>query len=687
MRSLSAMVLILFGLGLAGPTASGAETRNVGIRILADEETRAISGWQAGISAAVSAVSKDFERLFGIRFFIEGFSGWPSEDSINSLDLLLDGLEAQAEKGNSDIVLAFTAQETPASSLRGYSLYKEGIILCLFTDDTPGLERILKHELGHMFGAVHIADPESVMGYFIRGEGFDALNAEAIRLNKDRTFNSIDFPLAKKSRRAATALYEKICAFNRSAAGRAKPPDLGPKNAAAPFSYEMRGIVGADGREESFFLDDAHFFLAQIRLEESEYEEALAACRAALKLNPENLETINLEGIIMRRQGRVAEAIQIYQKILESKPRSARFLYNLGIAMARTGDTERAMECYRKAVRTKPNFAEAYNNIGELCLRSGRLAEAEAAFGRAVALNASFALARSNLAEVYIRRGDFDKSLAEVTLALRLNPDLPGPHNVRGNLLHRRGLASEAAAEYLKAVELDPRYDKAYYNLGICRFEEGRIAEASDLFAKAIELRPGFPEAHASLGYCLLRSRKTEAGIAEIQAALKLGLVSAAAHLNMSYAYLQKEMTDAAVGEALRAIEIDPALAMAHNNLGIAYTKKGKTGEAVAAFRKAAELDPKYKDAFANLANLLVRLGKKDEALGLFLKALTIDQNDGALHNNIAVLYYGKADFEKAWDHAQRAKALGVQVDPGFLEEIKKKLRLALPGDVGSRRI
>jgi tetratricopeptide (TPR) repeat protein len=688
MRTVFKAFVLMFAVGVLGPGAAGAETRDVSIRVLADEETRAISGWQARISSLIGAVSSDFERLFGIRLVIGDYAGWASDDSLQTLDLLLDALEAQAEKRGCDTLLAFTAQKNLNSGLSGITLFKEGILLATLTDDLPGLERILKHEWGHMFGAAHIEDSESVMGFFIKGTGFDALNARAVKICKDRAFDGIDFPIRKSARKAAIEVYREICDFNEKAPARPSAPSLATvlKNAGVTVRQELQGVAGEGGRKNSFFLDDAYILLAQIHLEEKEYGDALAACHEALKLNPENLETKNLEGIIMRRQGRVEDAIHVYRKILEARPRSARFLYNLGIALARTGETEGAMDCYRRALRIKPNFVEAYNNSGELDLRAGRLGEAEAAFAKAVSLNASFALGHSNLAEVYARKNEYGKSQAEVTLALRLNPDLPGPHNVRGNLFHRQSRASEAVTEYLKAIDLDPAYEKAYYNLGICRFEEGRIPEASDLFSKAIELRPGFPEAHASLGYCLLMNRKTEAGIAEIQLSLKLGLVSAAAHLNLSYAYLQKNSADAAIDEALRAIAIDPALAMAHNNLGIAYTKKGETGEAVAAFGKAGELDPKYKDAFANLANLLMRLGKKDEALGLFLKASALDPNDGSLHNNIALLYYEKGAYDKAWGHAQKAKALGIAVDPGFLDELRKKLKLhglAAGGPVG----
>lgn len=681
MKAVPALLVLAAGLAAFGGDAGDGGLREVRVRVLADEEVRAEPGWRDRISSLMGAISGDYERLFGIRFVLRGFDGWPSDDSLGSLELLLDALDTTTSKEGCDALLALTAQKGLAAGTLGYSLYKEGIVLVLFAADTPGLERTLKHEWGHIFGGAHLADKGSIMNRLLLGSEFDALTSRAIRLSKARSFNGVDFPIPKESRGPAIELYREICDANLRALAAVRRRrgitaleaalDAAQYTESTPIS-SLRWGGGVRGRNAMFFLDDAHFLLAGIHLEEKEYDEAWKECLAALELNPRNLETMNLMGIIARRQGRIDEAIRTYEKVLGKNPRSARYLYNMGIAYAKKGDTGKAMDLYRRALELKPNFAEAWNNAGELELRAGRFGEAEEAFRKALAFNGGFALAHSNLAEVYVGKKEYDKSLAEIDLAVRLDAGLPFPYNVRGNLLFAQGKTAEAAAEYGQAIALDPGYEKAYYNLGICRFEEGRIAEALAHFSKAVELAPRFAEARASLGYCLLRTRKVDEGIAEVRRAQELGLVSAKTHLNLSYAFLLKNLPGEAAEEARRAIGLDPALAQAYNNLGIAYTKRGQVREAEGAFGKAVELDPLYKDAFANLAGLLAALGKRREALGNYLKALAIDPKDGVLHNNIAVLYFKEGSFDKARDHARKAMDLGVNVDPGFLDELKK---------------
>jgi tetratricopeptide (TPR) repeat protein len=660
-KAVPALIVLAAGLAAFGGEADRSGVREVRVRVLADEEVRAEPGWRDRVSSLMAAVSGEYERLFGLRFVLLGFDGWLSDDSLGSLELLLDALDATASKEGCDALLALTAQKGLAPGTLGYSLFKEGIVLVLFTGDAPGLERTLKHEWGHIFGGAHMADRKSIMNRLLLGSEFDALTSRAIRLSRDRTFNGVDFPIPKGSRRQAVDLYREICDANIRTV------------AAAAGSVADTAAAGVTVSGELRALDDAHFLLAGIHLEEKEYDEAWKECLAALELDPGNLETMNLMGIIARRQGRVDEAIRTYEKVLGGNPRSARYLYNMGIAYAKKGEAGKAMDLYRRALELKPNFAEAWNNVGELGLRAGRLGEAEEAFRKALAINGGFALAHSNLAEVYVGKKEYDKALAEIDLAVRLGSGLPFPYNVRGNLLFARGRTAEAAAEYAKAIAIDPAYEKAHYNLGICRLEEGGIADAMSHFSKAVELAPHLAEARAGLGYCLLQTRKVDEGIAEIRRAQELGLVSARTHLNLSYAFLLKNRPGEAVEEALRAIGLDPALAQGYNNLGIAYTNQGLTREAEEAFGKAVELDPGYKDSLANLAGLLAALGKRREAIGRYLEAIAIDPKDGVLHNNIAVLYFKEGAVDKAREHARKAVALGVKVDPGFLEELEKK--------------
>ncbi|MCJ7588084.1 MAG: tetratricopeptide repeat protein, partial [Candidatus Aminicenantes bacterium] len=541
-RAFRSVGLSLVILGAGAAPLRAFDQREIGVKLLADEEFRSAPDWRVRAESRIRSVSSDFERLFGIRFTVRRADAWISEPSLDGLDKIVRAADAGIDKEGCEILIVFTNQEGMGTAYTGYTLFKEGIIALLDRRLSPTGFGILKHELGHVFGAVHVPDPESVMDYFVQGNDFDARNREIIRLCRERAFNGVDFPLPRGNWEALAAIYETL--------GSAVQAALGGKDRTDRLKPGSRGATGPDGRMDPFHLDDPYLMLAQIRLEQKRFEETLEACRTALAINPDNLETRNLIGIARRRQGAIGDAVEIYGAILKKNPDQPKVHYNLGIALAKRGDLEEARAAYKRALALKPNFAEVHNNLGELALRNDKKEEAKAAFLKALENCPSFALARANLAEAYLLDKDRERALAEVRAALDSDPGLPSAHNVLGNILHDQGLTEEAVASYRRALELNPDYDKAYFNLGICLFDLDRIEEAASQFRKALELNARFAEAHASLGYCLLRDKKPDEGIREIRLAQELGFRSAKTHLNLSFAFLEKGMPAAAIAEA-----------------------------------------------------------------------------------------------------------------------------------------
>jgi tetratricopeptide (TPR) repeat protein len=671
------LAALLFVAGLS-PLRLFPQTRDIGAKIIGDEEFRKNPEWKLRAETCLNIASADFERLFGIRILVRKFEDWHSDRSAKSLETLADDLDAHFDKENFDVLLAFTAQGTLDKSYTGYSVFREGIILLKNTDDLPILAKTLEHELGHIFGAVHVADPSSVMDYFMQGDNFDSLNAQLIALHRERLFNTVDFPTPKKNRARAIGIYEQISHSIRNAIGQIKPEgDLHPAVQGILTQARIIGVRGEDGKRDPFYLDDAYVLLAQLCLETKEYDQAIEACQAALKINPKNLETQNIMGIALRRKGLVDEAIDKYRSILAEKPSHSRVFYNMGIAYAKKADLESAQSAYAKAIELKPNFAEAHNNLGELYLRLGKSEDAEKEFLCAITAGAEFPLAHSNLAEVYCRNKDFDKAKAEAEKAIAMNPELPDPYNILGNIDHQKGKTDEAIKKYRQALSLDPGYEKAYFNLGICYFDRDELGEAKKNILKALEINKNFPEAHASLGYCLLRENKIDEAIAEIKLGNSLGFRSAKTYVNLSFAYLQKGMIDQAIEEAERAIELDPGQATAFNNLGIAYAKKKLLQKAAEQFQRAIDVDPNSKEALFNLGSLMFQAGKLDQALEFYLTAAKLDPNNGGLFNNIAVVYFQKGEYPLAWKYAQKAQASGFRVQPAFLDELKGKIKIS----------
>ncbi len=647
-----------------GPPAEG--TRDVSVKIVADEEWRRDPGWAAKAEALLRATSAEFEPLFAIRLLPERTGAFESDDAVASMEALADALESKADKEGCDILVALTAQPNLSQGLLGYSIFKEGLVMIRASDDAAAFARTLKHEIGHLFGAVHVSNPASVMDVFLQGNAFDVLNREAIRLLRGRLFNTIDFPIPKPVRPRAIDLYTRICAVIGSADLQRKLDWLGGTG--------IRAVVSESGRRDTLELDDAHLLLAQILIEERRYDEAARACREGLQIHPDDLEGQNILGIIDRKQGRLDEAIQKYQAVLKADPRHPRVQYNLGIAYFKKGEYEPARKAYEKAIEVKPRSSEAHNNLGETLLRLGDVAGAEKELGLAVSLNPRFALAFANLADLALRQGDPAKARALLEKARELNAEIPSVWNIAGNLAFREGRPAEAVQHYRRALAIDPDYDKGYFNLGICQFETNDAAAARDNFRKAVSLNPNFAEAHASLGYCLIKEGRIDEGIDEILLAQKLGFRTAVTHLNLSFAYIAKKRLDEAIVEAGRALELDPSLAAAYNNLGIAYTKKGMIPEAEREFGRAIAADRSYREGWLNLGNLYYLTGKPGPALEHLLEAHRLGPEDGALCNNIAVLYFRKGEYRPAMEFAERAVAAGFKVDPAFLAEIRKKL-------------
>ncbi len=660
-------IAIFFFASFLGPGRLFSQTREISVKVLADEELREEPGWKDLTESCLSQVSSEFERLFGIRFRVIEFEDWTSNDRARSLETLAEELDARADKGRADILLAFTAQKNLDQSFFGYSLFKEGLVLSQYSANTSALVKTLKHEFGHLFGAVHVADAASVMDYFVQGSQFDSLNIQAVDLARERSFQTIDFPLPKKNRLKAIALYERICGDIRMSQTQGRSEE--------GITPAIRGVWGENWRDYTFYLDDAFLMLAHLHLENKDHDKTIATCQAALKINPANIETQNLMGIALRRKGLIEQAIEKYQDILRQKPGHPKVHYNLGIAYAKLGDLNAALSEYEKAIELKPNFTEAHNNLGEVQLRLGRIEDAEKELAQAVSLCSEYPLAHSNLAEVFCRKKDYKAAWAEAEKAIAMNPEIPDPYNIIGNIYHQQGRDEEAVKAYHKALSLDPGYEKAYFNLGICCFDEDRVGEAKKYFLKALEINRNFAEAHASLGYCLLREKNADQAIAEIERAQKLGFRPAKTHINLGAAYLQKGLIERAISEVEKALEIDPGSAMAYNNLGIAYMKKGMVKAAMDQFSKASQMDPKYKDPFFNLGNIYFQAGNLNQALDCYLQADRLGPNDGSLLNNIAVVYFEKAEYELSLSYVDKALAAGFKVHPDFLNELKKKIK------------
>jgi superkiller protein 3 len=137
----------------------------------------------------------------------------------------------------------------------------------------------------------------------------------------------------------------------------------------------------------------------------------------------------------------------------------------LGILLTKQGRIAEAIEQYRKAIELNPNRAEFYNNLGNLLAKQNQTDEAIEQFQKALEVEPDYAKAHYNLANILTAQGRWDEAIEHYQRALKQMPDSTHAHYQLGLALQSRGKFTAAIAQFQKVLELDPRHVTAQNNL------------------------------------------------------------------------------------------------------------------------------------------------------------------------------------------------------------------------------
>ena len=96
-----------------------------------------------------------------------------------------------------------------------------------------------------------------------------------------------------------------------------------------------------------------------------------------------------------------------------------------------------------------------------------------------------------------------------------------------------------------------------------------------------------------------------------------------------------------------------------------------QTDKAIDALIKAIELNPDIVQAWANLINAYIQQDAIAKAIETGKKLIEKAPDFSLGYNNLAVAYYHNHDYKKAIEHLDKAKELGFQVHPDFIETLE----------------
>jgi len=367
---------------------------------------------------------------------------------------------------------------------------------------------------------------------------------------------------------------------------------------------------------------EAQYYLGRIHLENGRYAQAVEPLENALKLKPDDADTISSLGVALSKSGKSAEAITYLMRVTALKRYIKEDFYYLGEAYANDRQWLKAAEVFKQGADLRGIDANGYFYWATMLFNADKLDEAFDGYGktRSVDHSVSHSGTFRYLAEIYRLRGMPDKALGHYQSLLQREPNDVEALFQAGYISFKLNQLDQAKDYFRKLITVDPKHaggaaDLAALEARYNEIQTGRNEKTPGItLREVVQANPDSVEAHVNLGAQLITEGVSSEALPILERAVSLRPNSAAAQYDLGLAQLKEKKYDEAITSNKKAIELKPEWPDAYNNLGLAYAGLSRWKEAETAYREAVRLVPDYAGALYNLGIAYLRLGQTSTA-------------------------------------------------------------------------
>jgi tetratricopeptide (TPR) repeat protein len=362
----------------------------------------------------------------------------------------------------------------------------------------------------------------------------------------------------------------------------------------------------------------------------------------------------------MHRRGDLEGAFRLYEDLLKEQPDNAEVCYRFGNLLKDQGVLNRAMDMYNRAIALKQKYSHALCNRAVVLGLLNQPADALHSYDLAIEADPSDSIAYCNRAMLLLGLGQKDSALSSFEAALKLDPANFNALFGRGAILQERKQWADSLATYQRAVAFNSTDAPAHYNLAVVATELKRWDYALENYELAIQLNPKFSSAYVKRAEILRELKQYPASLSSYNQAISLDPADANSFSNRGV--LRQSMGDikAALADYDQAIALNPASAEAWLNRGTALKELDDFTNALASFDRALELLPNYDAVYVNRGVTLQDLGLIREAVASYEAAIALKPGLPEAHYNLARAALTLGDYEAGWrEYEWRWRAKG----------------------------
>ncbi|HEX4486353.1 MAG TPA: tetratricopeptide repeat protein [Terriglobales bacterium] len=198
-----------------------------------------------------------------------------------------------------------------------------------------------------------------------------------------------------------------------------------------------------------------------------DFSGAEGALKKSVALDKRNSDALVKLGQVLSAEGKVDEAIGMYQQYLQENPRDAGLYIFSGQLYELKQDWTRAQQMYQKALDLVPDNPLASNNLAAVMVRTGENLNVALSLAQAARRGMPESPdAADTLGWVYYKKGIYDSAADLFQEALKLaakskRPEDAGMHYHLGLAYQKTGKAALSRREFEAVLRIDPGYQDA----------------------------------------------------------------------------------------------------------------------------------------------------------------------------------------------------------------------------------
>jgi tetratricopeptide (TPR) repeat protein len=241
-------------------------------------------------------------------------------------------------------------------------------------------------------------------------------------------------------------------------------------------------------------------------VEQKQYDQAIAAANAQIAKSPNTSNFYDLLGTaLFDGKKDYSGAETALRKAIELDKNNTDALEKLGKVQIQEGKLDQALALYQQAIKENPREGRFYLLSGQLFEVQQNWDQAKAMYQQALAVSPDDPRAANNLAYVILEHGgNVDVAMNMAQTARRGMPNSPNAADTLGWAYYQKGIYHSAIDQFQEALRLNeknggPESATVHYHLGLAYQKVNQNALARQQLEKALKLKPENAEVRKAL--------------------------------------------------------------------------------------------------------------------------------------------------------------------------------------------